>query len=74
MSGSIFGSGGGSYDPPEVEPVPEKQATKSLTAGSTAAYQAQKDRQRKNRGLMSSIMTQRSVLDSSTTTGNNTLG
>lgn len=66
--------GGGSYDPPEVEPIPEKQPTKSLSAGATAAYQAQKDKQRKNRGLMSSIMTQRGVLDSAAQNGKNTLG
>lgn len=68
------GGGGGSYDPPEVDPVPEKQATKSITAGTTAAYQNQKDRQRKNRGLAASIMTSRGALADSTDTGRTTLG
>ena len=47
---------GGGYDAPEVEPIPEKQATKSLSAGATAAAQAQRDRQRRNRGLIASII------------------
>ena len=42
---------GGGYSAPEVDPIPEKQATKSLSAGATAAAQAQKEKQRKNRGL-----------------------
>lgn len=50
---------GGSPSTPEVEPVPEKQATKSLSAGANAAAQAQRERQKKNRGLTASIMTQR---------------
>lgn len=66
--------GGGSYEAPEVEPVPEKQATKSLSAGATAAYQGQKDKQRKNRGLASSIMTQRGALATSEQNGKSTLG
>lgn len=69
--GGLMGGGSASYDAPAVEPVPEKQPTKSLTAGATAAYQGQKERQRKNRGLVSSIMSQRGVLD---TTGKSTLG
>lgn len=68
-----MGGGGPSYDAPAVEPVPEKQPTKSITAGATAAYQNQKEKQKKNRGLMSSIMTQRALV-SSDQSGNNTLG
>ncbi|MBD5608561.1 MAG: hypothetical protein HDQ93_06905 [Desulfovibrio sp.] len=68
-----FGGGGQSYDAPEVEPVPEKQPTKSVSAGATAAYEAQKDRQKKNRGLVSSIMTQR-ALASDDQSGKTTLG
>ena len=64
---------GGGYDAPEVEPIPEKQATKSLSAG---AAQAQRDRQRRNRGLTASIMTNRSGSGglASTNTGKTTLG
>ena len=65
--------GGGSYDAPEVEPIPEKQPTKSLSAGATAAYQDQKEKHKKNRGLVSSIMTQR-ALASADQSGNTTLG
>lgn len=68
-----FGGGGG-YEAPAVDPVPEKQATKSLSAGATAAYQGQKDRQRKNRGLVSSIMTQRGALATNEQGGKSTLG
>lgn len=50
---------GGSPSVPEVEPVPEKQATKSISAGASVAAQAQRNRQKKNRGLTASIMTQR---------------
>lgn len=69
-----FGGGTPSYDPPAVEPVPEKQATKSVSAGATAAAEAQKDRQRKNRGLASSIMTARGAMAENETGGNATLG
>lgn len=71
----IMGFGGG-YDAPEVEPIPEKQATKSLSAGATAAAQAQRDRQRRNRGLTASIMTNRSGSGglAGTSTGKTTLG
>lgn len=67
---------GGGYSAPAVEPIPEKQATKSLSAGVTAAAQAQKDRQRKNRGLTASIMTNRAGAGGLTGTayGNTTLG
>lgn len=65
---------GGGYSTPEVEPIPEKQPTKSLSAGSTAAAQAQKDKQRKNRGLAQSIMTQRSGLATTDQSGKTTLG
>ena len=50
---------GGSPSTPEVEPVPEKQATKSLSAGATAAAQAQLEKRKNHRGLTASIMTQR---------------
>lgn len=71
--GGLFG-GGASM--PEVEEVPEKQATKSLSAGATAAAQAQKDRARKNRGLTASIMTNRTGSGglTGTASGNTTLG
>lgn len=64
---------------PEVEPVPEKQATKSLSAGAAAAAQAQRERQKKNRGLTASIMTQRNPGTGAgglagTQTGKTTLG
>ena len=61
---------GGGYDAPEVEPIPEKQATKSLSA------EAQRDRQRRNRGLTASLMTSRSGSGglASTNTGKTTLG
>lgn len=66
--------GGGGYEAPKVDPVPEKQPTKSITAGTTAAYQNQKDKQRKNRGLAASIMTSRGALVDSTDSGRTTLG
>lgn len=69
-----FGGGTPSYDAPEVQPVPEKQATKSVSAGATAAAEAQKDRQRKNRGLASSIMTARGAMAENDAGGNTTLG
>lgn len=70
-----MGFGGGpSYDAPEVQPVPEKQATKSVSAGATAAAEAQKERQRKNRGLASSIMTARGAMAENDSGGNATLG
>lgn len=72
MGGGLFGGGG--YDAPEIEPIPEKQPTKSLSAGATAAAQAQKDKQRKNRGLAQSIMTQRSGLATTDQSGKTTLG
>jgi hypothetical protein len=70
---------GGTPSTPAVEPVPEKQATKSLSAGATAAAQAQRDRQKKNRGLTASIMTQRNPGTGAgglagTQTGKTTLG
>lgn len=68
-----FGGGGGDYEAPEVEPIPEKQATKSISAGTTQAYSQQKEKQRKNRGLAASIMTSRGALDSESA-GNKTLG
>ena len=73
MGGIFGGGGGGSYSAPEVKPIPEKQATKSISAGTTQAYSQQKDRQRKNRGLAASIMTSRGALESGNS-GNTTLG
>ena len=66
----------GGYSAPEVDPIPEKQATKSLSAGATAAAQAQKEKQRKNRGLTASIMTNRTGAGglAGTAYGNITLG
>lgn len=69
-----FGGSAPSYDPPEVQAVPEKQATKSVSAGATQAAEAQKERQRKNRGLASSIMTARGAMAENDTGGNSTLG
>jgi hypothetical protein len=68
---------GGSPSTPTVEPIPEKQATKSLSAGATAAAQAQRDKQKKNRGLTASIMTQRNAAGgglAGNSTGKTTLG
>lgn len=71
----MMGFGGG-YDAPAVEPLPEKQATKSLSAGATAAAQAQREKRRAYRGLTASILTRRAGADglSGTVTGNATLG
>lgn len=52
---------GGSPSMPDVDLVPEKQATKSLAAGAAAAAQAQREKQKKNRGLTASILTQRNA-------------
>lgn len=62
-----------------MEPVPEKQATKSLSAGAVAAAEAQREKQRKNRGLTASILTSRyggagSGALADTAGGNSTLG
>ncbi|MCH5278074.1 MAG: hypothetical protein J1E80_09645 [Desulfovibrionaceae bacterium] len=67
---------GGGYSAPEVEPVPEKQATKSLSAGAAAAAEAQREKQRKNRGLTASILTRRNGSGGlvSTSDGSSTLG
>ena len=60
------------------DPLPEKQQTKALSAGATAAAQAQQERAKRNRGLTASILTQRQNLGGSTmmsnTQGNQTLG
>lgn len=69
----VFGGGGGGYEAPEVKELPEKQATKSISAGATAAYDNQKERQRKNHGLAASIMTSRGVLTDQNS-GKTTLG
>ena len=67
--------GGGA---PSVEKMPEKQQTKSLSAGANAAAQAQQDRAKKNRGLTASILQNRSNAGggglSSNTGGQQTLG
>lgn len=60
---------------PEVESTPEKQSTKSLSAGAKAAAEAQKEKTKKNRGLAASIMTNRTGMASSSEgQGNKTLG
>ena len=64
---------GGGGSSPDIEEIPEKQATKSLSAGANAAVQAQKERARRNLGLAASILTTRSGL-AGTATGNRTLG
>lgn len=52
-----------SYSAPAVETVtettPAKQPTKSVSAGASAAAEAQQQRAKKNRGLVSSILTTR---------------
>lgn len=53
---------GMSYDSPSVaavEPTPTKEPTKSISAGASAAADAQQQKARKNRGLVSSILTSR---------------
>ena len=70
--GGMFGGG---YDAPDVPATPQKQATKSVSAGAQAAAEAQRERSRRNRGLAASILTSRSGLaDNGTNTGNETLG
>ena len=67
-----FGGGGGTPDVPET---PQKQATKSVSAGAQAAAEAQRERSRRNRGLAASILTSRNGLaDNGTNTGSDTLG
>lgn len=68
------GGGGGSYEPPAVEPLPEKLPTKGITASATSAYQGQKDRQKKNRGLYASILTQKAGALAADEAGKSTLG
>ena len=64
--------GGGSPDVPET---PTKQATKSVSAGAQAAADAQRERQKRNRGLAASILTDRSGLQQQDTgMGSDTLG
>lgn len=53
---------GMSYDSPSVatvEPTPTKEPTKSVSAGASAAADAQQQKAKRNRGLVSSIMTSR---------------
>ena len=68
--------GGGGYDSPSVQETPTKEATKSVSAGATAAAEAQKQKAKKNRGLVSSIMTTRGGLatNSSNSNAGKTLG
>ena len=70
-----MGFGGGA---PSVEQAPEKQQTKALSAGANAAAQAQQDKAKKNRGLTSAILQNRSNAGagglSSNTGGSQTLG
>lgn len=72
----MMGFGGNAPEMPAAEPLPEKQAAKSLSAGATAAAQAQRDRRRRNRGLTASILTNRAGAGglTGTVTGNATLG
>lgn len=70
--GGLFGGGG--YSAPEVEPTPEKEPTKSVSAGASAAAEFQRQKARKNRGVASSIMTSRSGLTTTDSSGNTTLG
>ena len=64
--------------PKSPDPLPEKQQTKNLSAGATAAAEAQREKARKNRGLTASILTQRQNLGagglSSNQQGSSTLG
>ncbi len=64
--------------PKAPDPLPEKQQTKSLSAGAAEAAQAQREKARRNRGLTASILTQRSNLGGATMEssqqGNTTLG
>ena len=68
--------GGGGVSAPEK--LPEKQQTKSLSAGANAAAQAQQDKAKKNRGLTASILQNRSNAGAgglaSNTGGQQTLG
>lgn len=68
----------GGSAPSAPEPLPEKQQTKSLSAGAAEAAQAQRDRAKRNRGLTASILTQRDNLGggmmTSSQQGNTTLG
>lgn len=67
--------GGG---PSAPEKLPEKQQTKSLSAGANAAAQAQQDKAKKNRGLTSAILSARQNAGAgglaSNTGGQQTLG
>lgn len=67
--------GGGGYDAPEVQETPTKEATKSVSAGATAASEAQKQKAKRNRGLVASIQTSRGGM-ATTSDGNSgkTLG
>ena len=66
---------GGGASTPDVPETPQKQATKSVSAGAQAAAEAQRERSRRNRGLAASILTSRSgFADNGQNTGNDTLG
>lgn len=68
---------GMSYDSPSVaavEPTPTKEPTKSVSAGASAAADAQQQKAKRNRGLVSSIMTSRSGSLESDSKKSSTLG
>lgn len=68
---------GMSYDSPSVaavEPTPTKEPTKSVSAGASAAADAQQQKARKNRGLVSSILTSRAGTLEGDSKKSNTLG
>ncbi len=59
-----MGFGGSpSYDPPEVTPVPEKQATKSVSAGATMGPQKKREQHQKPMELDRSLTDADPVLD-----------
>lgn len=65
---------GGGYSAPDVPAVPEKEPTKSISAGASAAAESQRQKARKNRGVASSIRTTRGGLATTDTGGSTTLG
>lgn len=65
----------GGASTPDVPETPVKQATKSVSAGAQAAADAQRERSKRSRGLVASILTSRSGLqDNGSNTGSDTLG
>ena len=70
--GGMFGGG---YSAPEQHPIPEKEPTKSVSAGASAAAESQRQKARRNRGVAASIRTTRSGgLATTDQTGKTTLG